>query len=84
MLVKEIHATLDFSYFGPHYSTTSSGNQLYFIADNGEHGFELWRSDGTSDGTRMVKDINPGKSGAFNIPSTPWTQPQLFDFDGVL
>ncbi len=33
---------------------------LYFSANDGKHGFELWRSDGTGRGTRMVKDINPG------------------------
>ena len=31
---------------------------IYFTASDGEHGYELWKSDGTDDGTVMVKDIN--------------------------
>lgn len=37
----------------------------YFGADDGINGDELWRSDGTSAGTYMVKDIIPGGSGSF-------------------
>lgn len=33
---------------------------LYFIANDGEHGQELWRTNGSSNGTQLVKDINPG------------------------
>lgn len=37
---------------------------LYFTAKGGGKGRELWRSDGTADGTRRVKDIRPGSAGS--------------------
>ncbi|MCH8533217.1 MAG: hypothetical protein LAT65_20450 [Saccharospirillum sp.] len=33
-------------------------NELYFTADNGDTGRELWKTDGTEAGTRLVKNIN--------------------------
>jgi ELWxxDGT repeat protein len=33
---------------------------VYFSANNGVNGTELWRSDGTEQGTSMIMDINPG------------------------
>lgn len=38
--------------------------ELFFRADDGSTGTELWKSDGTADGTVLVKDIYPG--------SDPW------------
>lgn len=38
-------------------------NQLYFAADNGQLGQELWRTDGTIEGTTIIKDINAGVRG---------------------
>jgi ELWxxDGT repeat protein len=43
---------------------TNVDGTLYFEANDGAHGQELWKSDGTAAGTLMVKDINPGSSGS--------------------
>ena len=55
----------DSGYFGPGYSTaipqvlTIGGRQrLFFVANDGVNGNELWISDGSAAGTTMVKDIN--------------------------
>jgi trimeric autotransporter adhesin len=37
----------------------AAGNILFFRGFDNIHGSELWRSDGTTTGTKMVKDINP-------------------------
>lgn len=36
---------------------------IFFSANHPDHGNELWVSDGTRDGTRMLKDIYPGMNG---------------------
>jgi ELWxxDGT repeat protein len=56
---------------GPHHSCLGEssnpgvgvalGNVLLFGVDDGWNGRELWRSDGTPAGTRLVRDINPGR-----------------------
>src|SRR5215217_5800082 len=43
---------------------TRVGKRIYFTANDGKHGLELWKSDGTVKGTREVKDIKPGKIGS--------------------
>ncbi|NJK79277.1 MAG: hypothetical protein HC914_04965 [Chloroflexaceae bacterium] len=37
---------------------------LFFAADNGTTGIELWHSDGTAEGTVLVRDINTGVAAA--------------------
>jgi ELWxxDGT repeat protein/VCBS repeat-containing protein len=52
------------------------GDVAYFTADDGDHGRELWVTDGTSDGTLMVKDIRAG------VDSSEPTE--LTEFNGEL
>ncbi|NBC32835.1 MAG: hypothetical protein GVY13_09200 [Alphaproteobacteria bacterium] len=39
-------------------------DRVFFTADNFAQGRELWVTDGTMDGTRLVKDINNGLDGS--------------------
>ena len=42
------------------WNTATAGGKLFFNASDGRHGRELWTSDGTRAGTKLVKDILPG------------------------
>ena len=66
-LVKDIR-------LGPAYSNPSGltpyNGILLFRANDGEHGTELWSSDGSEGGTVMVKDIFSGSSGSAFVNSS--------------
>jgi ELWxxDGT repeat protein len=44
---------------------TNVNGTIFFTADDGVSGQELWKSDGTAAGTVLVKDINPGTGNSF-------------------
>lgn len=57
-LVADYHQGND--WFVAYPMTITMDNVLYFLGNDGVTGFELWRTDGTTAGTYLVKDINPG------------------------
>lgn len=63
-MVKDINLSGDGGNSG---SFFEYNNQLYFGADDGVNGRELWVTDGTVAGTQMVKDIYPGMYGSAEI-----------------
>ena len=62
-LLKDIYPIGNITYNG--YSSfptnfTELNDRLYFTANDGENGIELWVTDGTTEGTQLFKDISPG------------------------
>jgi ELWxxDGT repeat protein len=49
----------------------AAGQRAFFAANDGQHGNELWVTDGTSGGTHMTLDIAPGAAGSLDY--YPWT-----------
>jgi len=66
---------------------TNVNGVLYFTADDGANGRELWKSDGTEDGTVMVKDIDDGSTydeqSLTDVPNASDPQ-QLTNVNGTL
>ncbi len=46
-------------------SFVAVGRRAFFAADDGIHGVEMWSTDGTAAGTRMVDDLWPGAAGSW-------------------
>lgn len=88
-------AIRDFNYIS---NLTAVNGLLFFTADDGIHGKELWKTDGTLAGTQMVKDIyveftpitgsNPGSLVALGntlifVATTPEYGAELWKSDGT-
>ncbi|OIR20220.1 MAG: hypothetical protein BEU01_01855 [Marine Group III euryarchaeote CG-Epi4] len=65
-------------------SFTTIGDTMYFIANDGEHGSEPWMTDGTANGTRMLKDIREEDSNGNNYGSTYCYYHCFFEFGDKL
>ncbi|MDA8568326.1 putative Ig domain-containing protein, partial [Euryarchaeota archaeon] len=64
VLVKDLwNGTLDQTWNGAQQMTVI-GNTLYFTSSTATYGNELWKSDGTTNGTMLVKDIGNGSVGS--------------------
>jgi ELWxxDGT repeat protein len=64
------------------YQLIDIGGKLFFTANDGTHDEELWLSDGTAAGTRLVKEINP--TGSARITSlTSWNGKLFFISNAV-
>ena len=76
-LVKDINPNPDirdgssapFDFSPGNFDGATLGEILLFSRDDGVNGGELWISDGTEDGTYMVKDLDPSPVGADDIGS---------------
>jgi ELWxxDGT repeat protein len=65
VLVKDIRPGSGSSVYEEQYPLTNLNGTLFLAANDGTSGAELWKSDGTTAGTVLVKDINPGSGGSF-------------------
>jgi ELWxxDGT repeat protein len=72
-LVKNINTTTGNEYYNVHSrpnSFFSDGiSKVYFFADNGLQGDELWITDGTNNGTQMLIETQPGITQRGDVPS---------------
>ena len=56
VLLKSFNVT----WFSPPSGFTELNGRVFFAADDGANGSELWMTDGTRDGTTLFRDINAG------------------------
>jgi ELWxxDGT repeat protein len=59
-LVKVIYPKSEYAASDYIFTLIEWNNKLYFMGNDGINGTEIWSSDGTEQGTKMVADINKG------------------------
>src|SRR5262245_17826815 len=59
----------------------TAGSLVFFSADDGRLGAELWCSDGTAANTRPVVDLRPGPLGSQPLGLVAWGNLVLFSAD---
>ena len=80
--------------YGPGRNVFGASGTVYFMADDGLHGRETWITDGTTGGTRLLADLDPGGSSdphgfvemggrIYFTPRTPSEGRSLWVTDGV-
>jgi ELWxxDGT repeat protein len=63
---------------GTGYDRADDGETLFFAANDGSHGNELWKTDGTPAGTVLVKDVDPGSPSGVVLRSHAFLDGSLF------
>jgi ELWxxDGT repeat protein len=62
----------------PQFELVRAGSIVYFAAPDAPHGRELWRTDGTDEGTALVRDIVPGPAGSHPRELAAWGDRLVF------
>ncbi len=57
---------------------TEVNDLTLFVGTEGRHGEELWRTDGTAEGTRLVRDLRPGEYSSAPAELVPFKGHVLF------
>lgn len=66
-LVKDINPGSSSSQLSQNPQFVQAGQQLFFRAETNQNGYELWVTDGSTSGTHLVSDIDPGAGDSVSV-----------------